>query len=208
MVRAYYEPAIPPQGHREQGPFHWYASLVGAPVRPDVVIVYEPVNGPLRAMVLDAKSTTRFDRRSLVAYTDYRTLVHDPESGIQPIRQVFFVHRDPRGQFSTYPGHFEGRRPPFATSVIGAIPLLPGRREDLLYVIDAFLAEPESLGPRLDTPTHDPSLELSENESETTDSQDCDPSSTQEDIEEVFATGAPTAEDEDVEPEIAPEPTP
>lgn len=205
VIRAYYEPAIPPEGHREQGPFRWRASLVGAPVRPDVVVLLEPVNSPIRALVLDAKSTLRFDRRSLAAYTDYRTLVHDPETGIQPIRQVFFVHRDPRGLFSTYPGHFEGRRPPYATSVIGAIPLLPGRREDLIYVLESFLAEPESVGPPLDTPAHDPDFDLDSRN--TSPSKEEAPESEEDNKEEIdaeFATGAPTSEDEEMQEEIEP----
>lgn len=190
VIRAYYEPAIPPFGHREIGPFGWRASLVGAPVRPDTVIVLQQGEDELRALVLDAKSTTRFDRRSLAGYTDYRTLVHDPERGIQPIRQVFFVHRDPKGHFSTFPGHFEGKRPPMSTSVIGAIPLLPTRREDLMYVMDSFLGDPYEIGPALDTPTIESSEEL--------DPQQEDSEDEGEEMlnDDEFATGAPTAEDE------------
>jgi hypothetical protein len=146
-IYAYYEPAIPPFDAPAPGPHGWRASIVGAPVRPDVLIVLDQPGRQPRALALDAKSTPRFDRRNLTQYTDYRTYVHDPKTNLQPIRQMFFVHRDPRGSFSSFPGHFDGFLPLWENSVVGAVPLLPGARDQLTYVIETFLLTPNTRGP-------------------------------------------------------------
>ena len=116
------------------------AAFVSAPLRPDVVIEVGSEDGPPALLALDAKSTRRFHREVLFQVSDYRGLVHDPRTGHQPIRQLFLLHADLGARpVSNLPGYLEGRLPPRDSSVLGAVPCLPGETRHLERVIDRFL---------------------------------------------------------------------
>ncbi len=139
-VRVYYEPEIPPAGSHTRGKLGWQAALVGAPLRPDVLVILEEPNRPPCAMVLDAKSTSRFSRERLFEVSDYRTLVYDPETGRQPIRHVFLVHRDSAASFCSLPGFLQGERDvPADGFLLGAVPLLPEITDDIAFLLSQFL---------------------------------------------------------------------
>jgi hypothetical protein len=112
-----------------------------------------PDQAPI-AMVLDAKSTTRFDRDSLWKPSDYRSRVVDPVSGTQPIRQVFFLHRDERsGTLENIPGYLRGNRMGRTASLIGAVACLPWAGRDLTQILRRFL---RTFAPRLDVLDEEP----------------------------------------------------
>lgn len=143
QVVLHYEPEFPPAWSSRQGPFGWRASLVGAPLRPDVLLsVLAPGRPPL-ALVLDAKNTSRFERSRLFEISDYRTLVHDPVTGHQPIRQVILVHRDTRsGTHCSLPGYLEGRlQATVSNTIVGAVPLLPAAEQELRRVLVRFMGD-------------------------------------------------------------------
>jgi len=139
-IRVYYEPEIPPAGSHTRGEFGWQAALVGAPLRPDVLVVLEEPGLPPCAMVLDAKCTSRFTRERLFDVSDYRTLIHDPQTGRQPIRHVFLVHRDPAANFCSLPGFLQGtREAPSDGFILGAVHLLPEATEEISFLLTQFL---------------------------------------------------------------------
>lgn len=138
-VRVFYEPAIPPTHGRPSELFPWRAALVGAPLRPDILVVVETEGELPRAMVLDAKNTTSFHWERLFQLSDYRSLVHDPATGAQPIRQTVLLHRTSIPPIGNVPGYVDGA--PFderATLILG-IELLPERFDALEIVLRRFL---------------------------------------------------------------------
>ncbi|MEQ8763477.1 MAG: DUF2357 domain-containing protein [Planctomycetota bacterium] len=139
-VEAYYEPSIPPAASPSKGPRGWRSALVGAPLRPDVLVIREGPDG-VRALVLDAKNTSRYGWKRLFEASDYRTLVYDPGNGRQPIRQAVFLHRDEQGFHCTTPNYFEesGALPPELFS-LASVPLRPEQTEPLEHVLRRFLA--------------------------------------------------------------------
>jgi hypothetical protein len=139
-VRLFYEPDIPPRGGRP-GSLPWRAALTNEPLRPDAVLVVERPGAPARALVLDAKNTPHFTRDRLFSVSDYRTLIHEPDTGRQPVRQLFLVHRDANQPLiSTLPGYPHGEWPGWDTSVLGAVALTPGEETALRQVVVRFLA--------------------------------------------------------------------
>lgn len=135
-----YEPDIPPPD-TDRGEQGWRASLSGAPLRPDVVVEVRPCHGEPVALVLDAKCTTRFTREQLFSYTDYRTRIFDARTGRQPVRQVFFLHRDERGGLlESLPGYLDGERGSIDSSIVGAVPFLPETTEHVALVLARFVA--------------------------------------------------------------------
>lgn len=142
-VRVVYEPDIAPDGWRrplgDAALPEFRAALSSAPLRPDVWV--EIARGGTRTvLVLDAKSKARFTREDLGSYTDYRTRVFMPDTGAQPVRQVFFLHRD-AGQppLESLPGWLEGVRGDGSSWVLGAVALLPDRTAMLQVVLARFL---------------------------------------------------------------------
>ncbi len=137
-VEVTYEPDFPPLGRRSSARFR--AALASAPLRPDVTVTYEAEGRLPLILVLDAKSGGRFSREWLFTVRDYRSLVHDPETGHQPVRQVFLLHRDlGSSAVCNLPGYLEGRFGGAANSVIGAVPMAPGREDDARRVLLRFL---------------------------------------------------------------------
>lgn len=143
-VTATYEPDFTPATRRPGAPgagvSRFRAALATAPLRPDVTVAFEaPGQEPL-ILVLDAKSGARFDRDALWNVSDYRSLIFDPETGHQPVRQLFLLHRDVRaGVTCSLPGYLEGRFGRASHSVIGAVPMTPGRLDDARRVLVRFL---------------------------------------------------------------------
>lgn len=139
-LRVSYEPEILPHEWRDPGGHRFRASLSSAPLRPDVLLEVDRPGLPPAAMVLDAKSKTSFGREDLARPTDYRSRIFDPESGCQPVRQVFFLHRAERdGQWESLPGYLAGRRGGADSWVIGALPCLPWQLERLEGLLARFL---------------------------------------------------------------------
>lgn len=139
-VTAIYQPEFPPVSDAP-GP-SLRASLVSGVLRPDMVIRVDAGGRPPVMLALDAKSTAGFDRSRLWNISDYRSLVHDPATGHQPIRQLFLIHRDTSSAaLCNLAGYLEGRiSPPDSASILGAIPCVPGHTHDLERVIRRFLA--------------------------------------------------------------------
>jgi hypothetical protein len=151
FVRVTYEPDILPDGwrtapetdvdRRHRGPLRpSRASLSDAPLRPDVAIEVVRRDGHGAILVLDAKSTPNFRREAFVDTTDYRTRVFDPETGVQPVRQVFLLHRDERSSpVTNLPGYLEERVGSPSSSILGAMPFLPDRIETARRVVARFV---------------------------------------------------------------------
>jgi hypothetical protein len=67
-------------------------------------------------------------------------MVHDPQSGYQPVRQLFLVHRDPdTPPLCNVTGYLEGRVSAPEARVLGAVPAWPGSTPALRHVILRFL---------------------------------------------------------------------
>lgn len=136
----HYEPDLLPADWAADSDLPYRAALSDAPLRPDVLVEWIPSEGERALLVLDAKSTRRFDRDDLWRPTDYRTRLFDPETGRQPVRQVFFLHRGASvGVLENLPGYLRGQRGDASSSVLGAIPCLPGRLEPLERVVTRFV---------------------------------------------------------------------
>lgn len=139
-LEAIYEPEIPPAHWHRSGPRGMCASLVSAPLRPDILLVLDRPGEPLRAIALDAKNTTSFSRDRLWEYSDYRTLIHDSRSGEQPVRWMFFLHRDEGSEMSSYPDFDRNQAIPPSTSILGGLPFMPDHTEPLTRLLGRFLA--------------------------------------------------------------------
>lgn len=137
-----YEPSIPPRRARAAAPFDFVATLVTAPLRPDLLLVVESPGGAApRALALDAKNTTSFTRDRLWQSSDYRTLIHHRPTGTQPVRWMFFLHRTERADLCTHPDFFADPTPPppYAT-LLGAVPFTPTRTDLVASILDRFLS--------------------------------------------------------------------
>lgn len=140
-VTATYEPEfVPATGRAGPGASRFRAALAAAPLRPDVTVAFEAPGLEPLILVLDAKSGARFDRDALWSVSDYRSRIFDPETGHQPVRQLFLLHRDVRaGVRCNLPGYLEGRFGRASHSVIGAVPMTPDRLDDARRVLVRFL---------------------------------------------------------------------
>ena len=145
-IEVHYEPEILPWSNTKQrrggpDPHRFRATLSDAPLRPDILVEIRDEDRPPVALVLDAKSTTLFDRSKVFAPTDYRSRVIDAATGTQPIRQVFFLHRDEQSELiENVPGYLSGTRGNAYSSIIGAAVYLPWQRAMLDTVLERFLA--------------------------------------------------------------------
>jgi hypothetical protein len=145
-VTVWYEPEFHPAGWRRSGLSKFRAALVDAPLRPDIVIEAMVGNDAASAaaeplwLVMDSKSVERFSNDHFHRISDYRSALHDPETGHQPARQLFLLHRDERTQvFCNLPGYLEGKAGDRNSMIIGAVSLMPGTEHSLELVIDRFL---------------------------------------------------------------------
>lgn len=139
-VIVHYEPDIVPVDWAGSGHHRFRATLSTAPLRPDVLVEVERPDEPPIALVLDAKSTSRFENEALWRPTDYRARIFDPQTGTLPVRQVFFVHRDQAApDLENLPGYLAGTRSGRDASIIGAVACLPWSRNRLAQVLRRFL---------------------------------------------------------------------
>ncbi len=137
---AAYEPDFPPVDARGGGA-GLRAALSTGTLRPDITVEIEKPGAPPAILVLDAKSVEHFEREDLWKPTDYRSRIFDPATGGQPVRQVFFLHRDASaGLLVNLPGYLEGRYGDRGSSVIGAVSFLPDRTDAVDRVIGRFVA--------------------------------------------------------------------
>ncbi|MBN1444101.1 MAG: hypothetical protein JXA90_15430, partial [Planctomycetes bacterium] len=140
ILTATYEPDFPPVTARS--PERYRSALTSGTLRPDVTLELSlPGRAPV-VLALDAKSGPRFhkaqDRLQQTAH--YLWLVHDPQTGHQPIRQLFLVHRDLEvPALCNVTGYLEGRISPAEARILGAVPAQPGEVEALRNVILRFL---------------------------------------------------------------------
>ena len=137
-VSATYEPEFPPAAsYRGPG---FAAALVSGPLRPDIIVeVCWEDQAPVM-LALDSKSTRSFSRDHLWKLSDYRSLIHDPRTGHQPVRQLFLLHADrATAPMTNLTGYLEGLVSPRDSSVLGAVPCLPGETHHLERVLDRFL---------------------------------------------------------------------
>lgn len=140
-VTVTYEPEFPPLGRPAAVAHPFRASLSAGTLRPDVTVAIERPGSPPTTLVLDAKSVSRFEPEMLFEPTDYRTRICDPATGDQPVRQVFFLHRDASAKpLVNVPGYLEQRTGNRASSLLGAVPFLPDRTELARRVIERFLS--------------------------------------------------------------------
>ncbi len=140
-VTVTYEPEFPPLGRPAAVAHPFRTSLSNGTLRPDVTVTIERHGSPPTILVLDAKSVSRFEPEMLFEPTDYRTRICDPTTGDQPVRQVFFLHRDaPAKPLVNVPGYLEQRTGNRASSLLGAVPFLPDRTELARRVIERFVS--------------------------------------------------------------------
>jgi hypothetical protein len=133
-----YEPDFEPVDWTTGGTYR--AALVTGPLRPDVTLALAGDGRPHVIMAIDAKSTRTFTVDRLWEVSDYRALIHDPVTGHQPVRQVFLAHLDERAApVCNVAGYLAGRSGTAHTSVIGAMPFLPGRSDHVERAIERFL---------------------------------------------------------------------
>jgi hypothetical protein len=139
FVTVTYEPEFPPVGYGRAGAT-FRAALGTGTLRPDITVAVEPTAAPPAMLVLDAKSVAHFREERFWDVSDYRSRICDPETGHQPVRQVFLLHRDAgRAPLVNVPGYLEGRTGSVASSILGAVTFLPDRMTALRRVLERFL---------------------------------------------------------------------
>lgn len=140
-VTVTYEPEYPPIDHPTAVAHPYRESLSTGTLCPDVTVAVERVGIPPTILVLDAKSVSRFEPEMLFEPTDYRTRICDPTTGNQPVRQVFFLHRDAASRpLVNLPDYLEQRTGDRTSSMLGAVPFLPDCTEIARRVIERFLS--------------------------------------------------------------------
>ena len=140
VLVATYEPDFPPVGWQTRERYR--AAFVSAPLRPDVTLELHVAGRPPAILALDAKSGPRFRKvqERLQGASAYLWQIHDPQSGHQPVRQLFLVHRDlDVAPVTNVAGYLDGRCSPQDSRVLGAVPAQPGRTAHLENVILRFL---------------------------------------------------------------------
>jgi hypothetical protein len=143
---ATYEPEIRPWRIALERGDHHGASLTRDPVRPDITLELRREGGGSAILVLDAKSTDCFTSDKFQDVTDYGRQVFDLRTWRQPVRQVFFLHRDRQRKdhpATNVPHYLEGRQVAPEVAVFGAVACIPEQAQKippaLALVIDRFL---------------------------------------------------------------------
>jgi hypothetical protein len=143
-VSATYQPEFRPWSEARDCGDRYAAALTRNPLRPDILLTVTRGRLPPVLLVLDAKVTDFFTPLKLREQTDYARQVFDLQTGRQPIRQVFFLHRDRRTPVLTnVPGYLKGRHIDRSVMVLGAVRCVPEGPQHstpwLERVIDRFL---------------------------------------------------------------------
>ncbi len=144
-VVATYEPEIHPWKAAQRRGDRLGASLTANPLRPDITIEVRGPGETATVLVLDAKSTDHFQMGVHGGGTDYARQVFEPQTMRQPVRQVFYLHRDRTlDPLVNLPYYLTGRPVPAEALISGAVPCIPEKvgavPELLAVVIDRFLA--------------------------------------------------------------------
>lgn len=140
-VELVYEPEVPALRYARAQGRPWGATLGSGTLRPDVWIEVRREGARPRVLLLDAKSHARWETKQMFAVTDYRTRIVDTETYEQPVRQVWFMHRDLRSRpRSNIPGYLRDARRRDDAWILGALPCVPERTEALSRVIEIFLS--------------------------------------------------------------------
>jgi hypothetical protein len=144
VVTATYQPEIHPWPIARDRGDALGASLTRHPLRPDVLVTLHRVDRPPVLLVLDAKVTDAFTPVKLRDLTDYARQVFELETGRQPVRQVFLLHRDRRAlPVVNLPGYLKGKHIDRSAMLIGGVKCVPERNGGtptwLARVIDRFL---------------------------------------------------------------------
>lgn len=125
----------------------WAAAFTSEPLRPDITVTVFYEDDPPTMLILDAKSTDSFSFSKFREMTDYSRQIFDPQTGYQPVKQVFLIHRDRSrtslSNMTNIPHYLREPDIPFHAVVLGAIPAIPGDEDrscdTLTRVLDLFL---------------------------------------------------------------------
>ena len=140
VLTATYEPDFPPVTARARERHR--AAFASAPLRPDVTLELNIPGRSPAILALDAKSGPRFRKAQerLQSSSGYVWQIHDPQTGHQPLRQLFLVHRDlEEPPVCNVTGYLDGRVSPTDSRILGAVPAQPGKTRELENVIMRFL---------------------------------------------------------------------
>lgn len=124
-LKVIYEPEILPWRVAFDEFERYGATLTREPLRPDILLEITDGENPPAIMVLDAKSTSKFDNKKLRELSDYSRQVFEITTDYQPVRQVFLLHRDSERKSVNMPDYFEAKRGLMHTSIVGGIPCIP-----------------------------------------------------------------------------------
>jgi hypothetical protein len=143
-LTVYYEPDILPFEDNMERNGKYAATLTSNPLRPDILLELCVDGRSPVLMILDAKSTDRFDHSKLWLMTDYARQIFLRKSMIQPVKCVFILHRDEHTSICNVPKYFNLSNINPHVVVLGAIPFVPraGDKsyEKLRKAIDIFVA--------------------------------------------------------------------
>lgn len=148
QIEVCYEQEFLPWRSAQSKQQKWGAAFTSEPLRPDITITVEMRGFEPVMLVLDAKSSDHFSFSRFRSMADYSRQIFDVQSGEQPVKQVFLLHRDrtrtSRTNMTNVPHYLKGRKTPLETVILGAVPVVPGEDEpgtDILHrVLDLFLA--------------------------------------------------------------------
>jgi hypothetical protein len=124
-LRVTYEPSILPWRQAKAEGQRYGATLTANPLRPDIFVEFLHGEHVVAAMVMDSKATSRFSMQKIREMSDYARQIFEINSGRQPVRRVFILHRDAE---SDYLSNLPPRRPtqlPPTIEVFGAAACVP-----------------------------------------------------------------------------------
>jgi hypothetical protein len=152
-----YQHQFPPWRQASRDKHRWVSAFTSEPLRPDITIQIIHSQRPPVILVFDAKSTDHFRPIQFREMADYSRQIFEFQTGNQPVKQVFLLHRD-RNIRSSYgmtniPGYLQGRHIHATTSILGAIPLFPDILESPAPPISAKPTTSESPPPTIATTT-------------------------------------------------------
>jgi hypothetical protein len=127
----------------------WAAAFTSEPLRPDICITIEGRGRQPVILVLDAKSTDSFSFSQFRSMADYSRQIFSIRNQTLPVKQVFLLHRDRTrtspAKMTNIPFYLKGKRTPDETTILGAVPVVPGEESIgtlwLERVLDLFLAK-------------------------------------------------------------------
>ena len=124
-LKVTYEPSILPWRQAKGKHQRYGATLTANPLRPDIMVEFLHADHVVAAMVMDSKSTTRFSLQKIRDMSDYARQIFEVETGRQPIRRVFILHRDADSDYLSNVPPRSSRKLPPTTTVFGAAACVP-----------------------------------------------------------------------------------